>query len=180
MQKTKKFLSDALVSLFPEKGYEDVSIQDTIDRANVGRSTYYAHCEDKEQLLLFGHDHMRNLSQREGEGQIDFRPFYLHLAERHELALKLLSGEQSEKLVTRSLCATLQRICRLYSASAVKDPEELPMQMIRAESAAAALVQMMTSWLQKGMPYPPERMAEESTSLMNQVLKMLPERPVSL
>ena len=59
VQKTRKLLLDALVSLILEKGYDEVSIQDIIDRANVGRSTFYAHYENKEQLLLFGHEHLR-------------------------------------------------------------------------------------------------------------------------
>ncbi len=51
VQKTRKLLQDALVELVAEKGYELVSIQEILDKANVGRSTFYAHFEDKEQLL---------------------------------------------------------------------------------------------------------------------------------
>jgi AcrR family transcriptional regulator len=38
-QKTKKYLAAALKELIVEKGYDAVTIQDIIDRANVGRST---------------------------------------------------------------------------------------------------------------------------------------------
>ena len=51
VQKTRKLLQDALIELVSEKGYESVSIQEILDRANVGRSTFYAHFEDKNQLL---------------------------------------------------------------------------------------------------------------------------------
>ena len=50
--RTRKLLQDALIALILEKGYEAVTVQDIIDRANVGRSTFYAHFLDKQQLLL--------------------------------------------------------------------------------------------------------------------------------
>jgi len=51
VQKTRKLLQDALIELVAEKGYATVSIQEILDRANVGRSTFYAHFQDKDQLL---------------------------------------------------------------------------------------------------------------------------------
>jgi AcrR family transcriptional regulator len=51
VQKTRKLLQDALIELVAEKGYEAVSIREILDQANVGRSTFYAHFQDKEQLL---------------------------------------------------------------------------------------------------------------------------------
>jgi AcrR family transcriptional regulator len=51
VQKTRKLLQDALIELVAEKGYESVSIREILDNANVGRSTFYAHFQDKDQLL---------------------------------------------------------------------------------------------------------------------------------
>src|SRR3990170_2749326 len=51
VQKTRKLLQDSLIALVSEKGYESVTIQEILDRANVGRSTFYAHFQDKDQLL---------------------------------------------------------------------------------------------------------------------------------
>ncbi|WP_437656817.1 TetR/AcrR family transcriptional regulator [Sorangium sp. So ce1182] len=169
VQKSRKLLSDALVSLILEKGYDEVSIQDIIDRANVGRSTFYSHYENKEQLLLFGHEHLRALYLRDAGRPLDFLPFYRHLAEMHELVRKLLSAEKSERVLTRSLEDILQgSICRLYAPRMA--PEEGALFMLRSEAAAAALVRLMTSWVHKGMPCSPERMAEESTALLQRVL----------
>src|SRR5712692_5896299 len=44
-----------------EKGYDAVTVQHIIDRANVGRSTFYAHYDGKEDLLRSG---MKNLSKQ--------------------------------------------------------------------------------------------------------------------
>lgn len=51
VQKTRKLLQDALIGLVSEKDYETVTIREILDKANVGRSTFYAHFQDKDQLL---------------------------------------------------------------------------------------------------------------------------------
>jgi AcrR family transcriptional regulator len=50
--KTRKALREALTDLILERGYESVTVQDLIDRADVGRSTFYAHFIDKDDLLM--------------------------------------------------------------------------------------------------------------------------------
>jgi len=64
VQKTRKLLQDALVELVAEKGYELVSIQEILDKANVGRSTFYAHFQDKDQLLHSILDHLDELFEQ--------------------------------------------------------------------------------------------------------------------
>ena len=51
IQKTLQLLQNALAALISEKDYDAVTIQEILDRANVGRSTFYAHFENKDQLL---------------------------------------------------------------------------------------------------------------------------------
>jgi AcrR family transcriptional regulator len=54
IQRTRALLLNALLDLIVERGYEDITVQDIADRANVGRSTFYAHFLDKRELLLSG------------------------------------------------------------------------------------------------------------------------------
>lgn len=49
--RTQGALRDALVALILDRGWDDTSVQDVCDRANVGRSTFYAHFASKEKLL---------------------------------------------------------------------------------------------------------------------------------
>src|SRR5262245_50326481 len=49
--RTKRSLSEALVELIQEKRFDDITVQNVIDRANVGRSTFYTHFRDKEDLF---------------------------------------------------------------------------------------------------------------------------------
>jgi len=50
--KTRKALKEALTDLILERGYEAVTVQEVISRADVGRSTFYAHFVDKDALLM--------------------------------------------------------------------------------------------------------------------------------
>ena len=51
-QRTRQLLSTALIEVMLAKRYDEITVQDIIDRANVGRSTFYAHFLDKEDLLV--------------------------------------------------------------------------------------------------------------------------------
>lgn len=59
VQKTRKALHEALVSLLKEKKYEWIVVQDILNRANVGRSTFYLHYRDKDELLVDGLNDLR-------------------------------------------------------------------------------------------------------------------------
>jgi AcrR family transcriptional regulator len=49
--RTRKLLIDAFVSLQAEKAFDDITIQDIATRATVNRATFYAHFQDKYDLL---------------------------------------------------------------------------------------------------------------------------------
>ncbi len=52
IQKTQALLRGALGALIREKPYEDIVVKEILNRANVGRSTFYTHFADKDELLL--------------------------------------------------------------------------------------------------------------------------------
>lgn len=71
VQKTRKLLQDALIELVAEKGYESVTIQEILDTANVGRSTFYAHFQDKDQLLHSILDRLDELFEQHNKRLLD-------------------------------------------------------------------------------------------------------------
>lgn len=50
--RTKNALREAFIEIVKEKNYENVTVEDITSRANVGRTTFYLHYQDKEDLLL--------------------------------------------------------------------------------------------------------------------------------
>jgi AcrR family transcriptional regulator len=68
VQRTQQLIRSALLSLIREKGFEALTVQEIIDRANVGRATFYAHFDNKDDLLVSGFDDLRaSLKARQRE-----------------------------------------------------------------------------------------------------------------
>ena len=51
-QRTRRLLAQALIALLHEQSYEAITVQDLLDRADIGRSTFYAQYYDKDDLLV--------------------------------------------------------------------------------------------------------------------------------
>lgn len=163
--RTRKLLSEALSVLILEKGYDAVSIRDILERSGVGRATFYLHFENKEQLMLWGHDNIRNLILEDGGARIGFLPFYRHLEEHRALVLSILSGGPGGK-VSGLLRDILRRnILRLHPSRGRGVLAEL-----RAEAAAAAVLALLTEWLRLGAPYPAAWAARESERLIRRIV----------
>jgi AcrR family transcriptional regulator len=65
VRRTRTLLQNALTSLMIEKGYESITVQEIIERADVGRATFYAHFADKRTLLTSRLEDLRALLLRQ-------------------------------------------------------------------------------------------------------------------
>ena len=64
----RAMLLGALLDLLVERDYAELSVQDIVDRANVGRSTFYTHFLDKRELLLSGVEQLQTLLAEQRTG----------------------------------------------------------------------------------------------------------------
>jgi len=72
VQKTDHLLRDALMSLIHDKSYDSIVVKEILDRANVGRSTFYTHFRDKDDLLVSAiHDALQSMRPAARAGAAD-------------------------------------------------------------------------------------------------------------
>src|SRR5512145_3337249 len=96
-QRTRQALSHALIALIQEKRYEAITVQDICDRANVGRSTFYAHFRDKDDLLASNFQEVMGslgsqMEWRDGRFIFPVAPLFLHVRDHYHLYQALTWG----------------------------------------------------------------------------------------
>ena len=158
MVRTKKCLADSLKQLILEKDYDSITVQDIIDHANVGRSTFYAHYESKEQLLVGNinfQEQLIHLPEKDGSPMgINIQYLFEHTREhlplfnamRHTRALEILANYFID------LCAG-KIIEHMKRHSSFKKNDER-MLRYKAEPAAGGIIRMLFKWLEDGAPVP--------------------------
>lgn len=190
VQKTKRILSEALIALILEKGYEKVTVRDIIDKANVGRSTFYSHYEDKDQLLLAGPENLgvrvfgdEGEEGEEGDGggggmeggkegskkspsggadrsAPDFLPLFRHAAENLGLS-KAMIGRKSGDIFNGHLQSHLQgAIKNRYKGRFGKSRLDVIWLGYFSTAAAGAVMGFLVSWLEDDLPVPAEEIAK--------------------
>ncbi len=167
VQRTQKSLRDALIELILEKHYDTISVQDIIERANVGRSTFYLHFRDKEDL--FRGDWQRMLEYFIGQitpenlqaGRIfPIRELFEHLKDFHHLYRALVKSGKIDRLFGYGQKYLAQRIeIRINSVLNLHEQTTIPIP-IMANYLASEIFAQLKWWLDNDMPYPPERMDE--------------------
>src|ERR1700686_903574 len=87
-RRTRDALGDALVGLMQEKPFDEIKVQDVLDRAGVGRSTFYTHYRDKNDLFLSDVEDfweaISSMLERSGEDSkrvAPVRELFTHIAE---------------------------------------------------------------------------------------------------
>src|ERR1700752_55551 len=105
IERTRQTLRNALIGLVLEKHYDEITVQDIIDRANVGRSTFYAHFRDKEDLLMgdwekFLDGFVQHISWKNA-GHFRFVPIqelFFHLKDFHHFYRALVRSSKMDRM----------------------------------------------------------------------------------
>ena len=162
-QRSRQLLSQALVQLIQEKDYSSITVSDIIERANVGRSTFYTHYSDKDGLLLDQMDRViAFLSQDSSQPQeFPYFPslgFLQHVGGDHYELYKALVWSPGMDLIIKHLQKSFsQRVERGLQTSGRNFDGPLP---ILANFVTGSFLNLLKWWLENKRMYSPERMDE--------------------
>jgi AcrR family transcriptional regulator len=161
-QRTRHLLSAALVELIREKDYSAITVSDIIERANVGRSTFYAHYRDKDSLFVGELDRVIELlSQRvPGQEEMPFFPslgLFRHVGEEYELYKALLWTPGIDLLIKHLQKSLSQRIEQGLAKSGREFEAPLP---VLASFIAGTFLTLLKWWLENKMNYSAEQIDE--------------------
>ena len=144
-----------------ECGYEKLSVQQIIDRAGVGRATFYLHYSSKEDLLrtsleglrehLADDWHSASKGKAQSRSQLGFSLAFFQHVDGHRKLYKAIVGRESGAIVDkkmRSLLADLVREDLGSTGHRIRVGSEAD---LAAQYVAGALMAIVTWWLDRNI-----------------------------
>ncbi len=177
--RTQQALRESLLALIVEKGYERTTIEDVLRRADVGRTAFYTHFENKQDLLLHRfadvpwcrggagepNEGEPNEGQRgEGErgedarGLFDVTFLFEHIAQQRELVTALRGTSAYEEAEVSLRANLLESFTQLLQDRSTDGDADSNVQLT-AQALTGALMQLLMWWIEAGMPETPATMA---------------------
>ena len=167
MQKTQNLLREALASLMHEKSYDSIVVKEILDRANVGRSTFYMHFRDKDELLVSRmHDMLRSVrptglpsSAKRYEKILWFSlPIFEHISHhRHAGEPKIgtkgraIVHEHLQKVLAEMIADDVRKDLQGRRKAAGQIPPDLLVQYV-----ASTFILVLNGWVESRSPLPPK------------------------
>lgn len=172
-QKTRDAIYDAFSSLLSLKSFTKITVQEIIDEANVGRSTFYSHFETKDDLLkemctdLFEHIFSVDLNS---ESTHDFSlansspnsmitHILYHLRDNKKNIIGILTCESSE-LFLRYFKLYLNELITQHILKSVKPKNKDVPEDFLVNHITGSFVEMVQWWLKNNMKQSPEELAK--------------------
>jgi AcrR family transcriptional regulator len=161
-QRTRHLLGEAFVQLLREKGYSAITVNDIIERANIGRSTFYSHYRDKDDLFVAQLDRVIEVLSHHmpNQGEIPFFPslgLFRHVGEEYELYKAIVWTPGIDLFIKHLQTSLSHRIEQGFQESERKF--EIPI-LIMANFIAGSFLTLLKWWLENKMVYSPEQMDE--------------------
>ena len=177
ISRTRRQLRDALLGLIVEKGYDAVTVEDITQRADLGRTTFYLHFHDKEELLLKSLESVAEelktqigVAAWQETGGIDparaILTVFQHAGENAALYRIILNGGAAIQAMDRLnsvVMQTAQVFFEMYE-KARGNPFGVSPEVLAAYFSTS-LLSFVTWWLRRGTPETPEEVSAIFTRL---------------
>ncbi|WP_338106700.1 TetR/AcrR family transcriptional regulator [Mordavella massiliensis] len=182
-QKTRAAVFAAFSSLLAEKSYSRITVQEIIDTANIGRTTFYAHFETKDDLLkalcevLFDHiissatdcTHTHGLYSDKNAPESVFCHLLQHLQEDENNILELLSCESSELFLRYFKDSLNELIKRQFVGRDREKNADIPEDFL-VNHISGSFVEMVLWWIRGRMKQTPEELDRYFRAVIEPVL----------
>lgn len=171
VKRTRELLQRALMDLINEQRYDAITIQDIVDRANVGRTTFYLHYKSKDELLMSCHEavvrnyHIGSLHPLTREELLSPEPppgmaaAYRHLEDARTLLYSLFQGKDGLLILRRFRDWNAQEIESNLRTSFAERNSAIPLDVL-ANYLAGAQIALVQWWLEKRQPHTAEALAQ--------------------
>lgn len=166
-QRTRETLTQALLELVKKKHYDQITVQDIVEQANIGRSTFYAHYENKDALLLSGFEQQlaflaeQIVFDEEYQLKFDTSAMFQHVYGHYEIYRTLIWGSGFKLLIEDGHAVLSEKIEERLACLLSTQPDSLsiPLSVLACALAGQILI-LLKWWLDNKMPYDSERMDE--------------------
>jgi len=175
--KTHQAIHEALFSLMLEKQYNKITIQNIIDRANVGRSTFYAHYATKDELLFSSIEHLLEMLNKyiisyvESKGDksrlIPVTELFEHIQENSRILRGLINAESADLFFDKVQAYWNNRLEEYFNSKCPKGKEPKVPITVLANHISSTLIYMLKWWVNNKMPYSPLQMDQYFQELIN-------------
>jgi AcrR family transcriptional regulator len=161
--RTRDTLGDALFALMQEKTFDEITVQDLLDRAGVGRSTFYVHYSDKHDLFLSDvEDFFEKFStalKRNGASPnrlLPVKELFTHVREAREFYSAVVHSGKINDVHAFGRGYFARSIDeRLQMSGVAVDPLQRSAQ---SHSLAGSFFSLLDWWINKGMKVDPQEM----------------------
>jgi AcrR family transcriptional regulator len=161
--RTRDTLGDALFALMQKKSFNEITVQDLLDRAGVGRSTFYVHYLDKHDLFLSDvEDFFEKFSsalERQGASPkrlLPVKELFTHVREAREFYAAVVNSGKINDVHALGRGYFARSIDeRLQSAGVEIEPLQ---RSARAHALAGSFFSLLDWWMDKGMKAEPQEM----------------------
>ena len=164
VRRTRERLGAALIALIEEKAIDEVTIREVLDRAKVGRSTFYVHYQDKEDLFLSqleeGLQMWSNILSTKQEKSSRVAPvaeFFAHVASAKKLYRSLVGSGRIQAFFDLAQGYFARGIARRLKEIGLPIPDQREFDA-RAHALAGNLLSLLRWWLDRGAKETPEDM----------------------
>ncbi|MBT2700310.1 TetR/AcrR family transcriptional regulator [Bacillus sp. ISL-40] len=170
--KSQEAIKKAVIELMTEKRFDDVTIQDISDKANVNRGTIYLHYTDKFDLLdKIIEEHIDKLREtREWACEMEWVEATETFFEYFESNYLFFSTMLASKAAPSFRNKFLEFLIEAFKVEVDITKNQGLKEDVIVKFAANAYVGVLESWLKEGMPYPPKVMAKELGILLERIV----------